>query len=69
MLIHPDEVQAKSIIIMEAALLQSFPNDYEFVVSLGSCYKLIGIDVPPEMERRIAIGIGKVISKKNINCT
>ena len=54
---------------MEAALLQSFPNDYEFVVSLGSCYKLIGIDVPPEMERRIAIGIGKVISKKNINCT
>ena len=64
MLIHPDEVQAKSIIIMEAALLQSFPNDYEFVVSLGSCYKLIGIDVSPEMERRIAIGIGKVISNK-----
>ena len=64
MFIHPDEVQARSITIKEATLLQSFPNDYEFVVSLGSYYKMMGNTVPPELERKIAIGIGKVISNK-----
>lgn len=59
MFIHPDEKQARSITIKEAALLQSFPDDYEFVGSNGDCYKMIGNAVPPMMAKNIALGILK----------
>ena len=61
MFIHPDENQARSITIKEAALLQSFPNDYDFMGSKGFCYKMIGNAVPPEMAKNIALGILKSI--------
>ena len=57
MFIHPDENQARSITVREAALLQSFPNDFEFIGSNGYCYKMIGNAVPPKMAKSIAIGI------------
>ena len=57
MFIHPDESQARSITIKEAALLQSFPDDFEFIGSNGDCYKMIGNAVPPEMAKSIALGI------------
>ena len=64
MFIHPDEDQARSITIKEAALLQSFPDDYEFISSQGFAYKMIGNAVPPEMAKNIAIAIAnKVIVK------
>lgn len=63
MFIHPDAEQARSITIKEAALLQSFPDDYEFVGSSGDCYKMIGNAVPPEMAKYIAIGISNIIKK------
>lgn len=65
MFIHPDAEQARSITVKEAALLQSFPDDFEFLGSMGSCYKMIGNAVPPEMARRIAVGISDVIRIKN----
>jgi DNA (cytosine-5)-methyltransferase 1 len=61
MFIHPDEKQARSITIKEAALLQSFPDDYEFIGSNGDCYKMIGNAVPPEMAKNIALGIVKCL--------
>lgn len=57
MFIHPDSKQARSITIKEAALLQSFPDDYEFIGSNGDCYKMIGNAVPPLMAKNIASGI------------
>lgn len=63
MFIHPDEEQARSITIREAGCLQSFPKDFEFVGSMGSCYKMIGNAVPPQMAECIAIGISKVLNK------
>ena len=63
MFIHPDEKQARSITIKEAALLQSFPDDYEFIGSNGDCYKMIGNAVPPEMAKNIALGIIKTLNE------
>ena len=64
MFIHPDEKQARSITVREAALLQSFPNDFEFVGSNGFCYKMIGNAVPPKMAKSIANGIVEYLKKK-----
>lgn len=61
MFIHPDSNQARSITVKEAALLQSFPDDYEFMGSQGFMYKMIGNAVPPEMAKNIANAIVKVI--------
>jgi DNA (cytosine-5)-methyltransferase 1 len=61
MFIHPDAKQARSITVKEAALLQSFENDYEFIGSAGFCYKMIGNAVPPKMAKYIALGLEKKI--------
>lgn len=63
MFIHPDEDQGRSITVKEAALLQSFPDDYEFIGSNGYCYKMIGNAVPPTMAKNIAKGIIKTLEK------
>ena len=63
MFIHPDVEQARSITIKEAALLQSFPDDFDFVGSRGDAYKMIGNAVPPTMAKYIALGIQKVLNK------
>ena len=63
MFIHPDADQARSITIREAALLQSFPMDYQFIGSIGYCYKMIGNAVPPLLAEKIAIGISKFLGK------
>lgn len=64
MFIHPDAEQARSITVREAALLQSFPKDYEFIGSQGTCYKMIGNAVPPKMAKGIANGIFEVLTRK-----
>jgi DNA (cytosine-5)-methyltransferase 1 len=64
MFIHPDAEQARSITVREAALIQSFPEDYEFLGSQGTCYKMIGNAVPPKMAKGIANGIYKVLTQK-----
>ncbi len=64
MFIHPDPEQARSITVKEAAILQSFPNDFEFIGSMGDCYKMIGNAVPPEMARLIAEGVFEYLSNE-----
>jgi DNA (cytosine-5)-methyltransferase 1 len=63
MFIHPDGKQARSITIKEAALLQSFPEDFEFLGSNAYCYKMIGNAVPPEMAKKIALAIAENLYK------
>jgi DNA (cytosine-5)-methyltransferase 1 len=61
MFIHPDEEQARSITVKEAALLQTFPDDFDFVSSQGFAFKMIGNAVPPAMAKNIAIAISNQI--------
>jgi DNA (cytosine-5)-methyltransferase 1 len=64
MFIHPDINQARSITVKEAALLQSFPDDYEFIGNQGYAYKMIGNAVPPEMAKNISIAISNKLKVK-----
>ena len=64
MFIHPDVNQARSITVKEAALLQSFPDDFEFIGSQGFAFKMIGNAVPPEMAKNIAVAISQKIKAK-----
>ncbi len=61
MFIHPDVEQARSITIREAALLQSFPMDFEFVGSNAYCYKMIGNAVPVLFAKSIAKAVSNVL--------
>lgn len=63
MFIHPDINQLRSITIREAALLQSFPIDYEFLGSNAYCFKMIGNAVPVSFAKQIALSILDVINK------
>ena len=63
MFIHPDPDQARSITVREAALLQSFPDDYEFVGSQGVAFKMIGNAIPPELAKNIGLGILNELNK------
>ena len=60
--IHPDLEQRRSITIREAAALQSFPNDFEFIGSDSYAYKMIGNAVPVEFAYWIATAVYKVIN-------
>ncbi|WP_231426991.1 DNA cytosine methyltransferase [Pedobacter sp. Leaf250] len=52
--IHPDPAQARSITVREAARIQTFDDDFEFLGSQGDNYKMIGNAVPPLFARVIS---------------
>lgn len=64
MFIHPDVEQARSITIREAALLQTFPMDFEFIGSNAYCFKMIGNAVPVLFAKNIANAIVNVLGDK-----
>lgn len=64
MFIHPDVEQARSITIREAALLQTFPMDFEFIGSSAYCFKMIGNAVPILFAKNIAQAIVNVLEEK-----
>ncbi len=61
--IHYDPKQQRTITVREAARLQSFPDDYEFIGSRGNAYQMIGNAVPPLLAKAIAIAIFELLKE------
>lgn len=59
--IHYDPKQKRTITVREAARLQSFPDDFEFLSTRGNQYKMIGNAVPPEFARRLSLAVNDFI--------
>lgn len=60
--IHPDPDQARSITVREAARLQSFDDDFEFLGTRGDQYKMVGNAVPPAFGKVIAESIAEIFN-------
>ena len=61
--IHYDPTQQRTITVREAARLQSFPDDYDFVGNRGNAYQMIGNAVPPLLAKAIATAIADLIKE------
>lgn len=61
--IHYDPKQARSITVREAARLQTFEDDFEFIGPMMAQYKMIGNAVPCQFAKDIAESVYYIISK------
>lgn len=61
--IHPDPEQSRTITVREAARLQTFPDDFEFLGGQMAQYKMIGNAVPVYFAKIIAEALYKLIDK------
>lgn len=61
--IHYDSTQSRTITPREAARLQSFDDDFEFVGNRGNVYQMIGNAVPPMLARVIGFTVAEILDK------
>lgn len=61
--IHPDPKQWRSITVREAARLQSFDDDFEFIWSMWDQFKMIWNAVPPKFAKAIWLAVNDFIKK------
>ena len=61
MFIHPDINQLRTITMREAAMLQTFPMDFEFIGSNAYIFKMIGNAVPVLFAKEIAKAVYSVL--------
>lgn len=62
--IHYDSQQARTITVREAARLQSFDDDFDFVGSMGEAFKMIGNAVPPKLALALAKAVEKILREE-----
>lgn len=61
--IHYDPEQQRTITVREAARLQSFPDDFNFVGGRGSAYQMIGNAVPPILAEALANAVAELLKE------
>lgn len=61
--IHYDPSQARSITVREAARLQTFEDDFEFLGPMMAQYKMIGNAVPSAFAKIVANTLSQIYSK------
>lgn len=61
--IHPDPEQSRSITVREAARLQTFADDFEFLGPIMAQYKMIGNAVPSAFAKQIAKALHVILEK------
>jgi DNA (cytosine-5)-methyltransferase 1 len=59
--IHYDFEQARTITVREAARLQSFDDDFDFLGSQSDAFKMIGNAVPPKLAKALALALNDFI--------
>ncbi len=59
--IHPDSTQARSITVREAARLQTFADDFEFLGPTMAQYKMVGNAVPSLFAKIVASKIKQIL--------
>lgn len=64
--IHPDSTQARTITVREAARLQSFDDDFEFIGPQTEQFKMIGNAVPPKFARVLADVVYEILLKLDL---
>ena len=66
--IHYDPAQCRSITVREAARLQSFDDDFDFIGNRGNAYQMIGNAVPPKLAKAIGNAIFELLGDaKNVS--
>ncbi|ALB44044.1 DNA cytosine methyltransferase [Clostridium beijerinckii] len=60
--IHYDSKQARTLTPREAARLQSFDDDFDFIGTQGNAYQMIGNAVPPKFARCLGNAIYEILS-------
>lgn len=64
--IHYDSKQSRSITVREAARLQSFDDDFDFVGNRGNAYQMIGNAVPPKLAKALAFAVSDLIDEMEV---
>ncbi len=64
--IHYDSEQSRSITVREAARLQSFDDDFDFLGSQGNAYQMIGNAVPPKLAKAVGLAIADLLEKMEV---
>lgn len=64
--IHYDSKQCRSITVREAARLQSFDDDFDFIGTQGNAYQMIGNAVPPKLAKAIGFAIADLLNEMEV---
>jgi DNA (cytosine-5)-methyltransferase 1 len=64
--IHYDPKQCRSITPREAARLQSFDDDFDFIGSQGNAYQMIGNAVPPKLAKAVGMAVADLLDEMGV---